>query len=88
MKYSRADFELCEFVLCKLHQERECEVTAVTQASADICHSKTMLLRILVEREHQGEENRKWYVGSQDCSLLIGRSAIITNSPISSPGKK
>lgn len=54
VKYSRADFELCEFVICKLHQERECEVTAVTQACEDICHSKTMLLRALVEREHQG----------------------------------
>lgn len=27
-----AEFEVCEFVLCKLHQKRECEVTAVTQA--------------------------------------------------------
>lgn len=54
MKYSMADFELCEFVICRLHQERECEVTAVTQACEDICHSKTMLLRALVEGEHQG----------------------------------
>lgn len=87
MKYSKADFELCEFVLCKLHQKRECEVTAVTQAWADSCHSRTMLLRTLVEGEHQGGENRKWNVGSQDCSLLRGRSATITNSSISPPGK-
>lgn len=49
MKYLRADFELCEFVLCRLHQKRECEVTAVTQAWADISHPKVMLLKTLVE---------------------------------------
>lgn len=36
----------------------------------NICHSKTMLLRTLVKGEHQGGENRKCNVGSQDCSLL------------------
>lgn len=88
VKYSRTDLELCEFVLCKLHQKRECEVTAVTQAWAAICHSKPVLLRTLVDGEHQGGENRKWNVGSQDCGLLRGRSIIITKSPISPLGKR